>query len=108
MSSVVEVELGALYLHAREAVSLRQILSELGHPQPRTPIQRDNSTADGVINNKIQPKRTKAMDMRFHWLRDREAQGSFGYIGGRGRPTSQTILPNTTLPCTMLMSGQNS
>jgi hypothetical protein len=37
----------------------------------------DNSTADGVINQKIQPKRTKAMDMRFHWLRDREAQGQF-------------------------------
>jgi hypothetical protein len=26
----------------------------------------DNSTAEGVINNKIQPKRTNAMDMRFH------------------------------------------
>ena len=46
----------------------------MGHPQPRTPIQTDNSTAEGVINNKIQPKRTKAMDMRYHWLRDREAQ----------------------------------
>eukprot|EP00956_Cyclotella_meneghiniana_P014713 scaffold22143_cov41-Cyclotella_meneghiniana.AAC.4 len=24
--------------------------------------------ADGVVNEKIQPKRTKAMDMPFHWL----------------------------------------
>jgi hypothetical protein len=46
----------------------------MGHPQPKTPIQTDNSTAEGVINNKIQLKRTKAMDMRFHWLRDCEAQ----------------------------------
>jgi hypothetical protein len=30
--------------------------------------------AEGVINNKNQPKRTKAMDMHFHWLQDREAQ----------------------------------
>ena len=74
MSSAAEAELGALYLNAREAVYLRQILTEMGHPQPRTPIQTDNSTAEGVINNKIQPKRTKAMDMRYHWLRDREAQ----------------------------------
>ncbi|EJK52956.1 hypothetical protein THAOC_27702 [Thalassiosira oceanica] len=44
----------------------------MGHPQPPTPIQTDNKTAEGVINNKIQPKCTKAMDMRFHWLRDRE------------------------------------
>ena len=74
MSSAAEAELGAIYLNAREAVYLRQILTEMGHPQPRTPIQTDNSTAEGVINNKIQPKRTKAMDMRYHWLRDREAQ----------------------------------
>ena len=49
----------------------------MGHPQPKTPIQTDNLTAEGVINIKIQPKRTKAMDMRFHWLQDREAQGQF-------------------------------
>jgi hypothetical protein len=30
--------------------------------------------AEGAINNKIQPKRTKAMDMHFHWLRDCWAQ----------------------------------
>ena len=77
MSSAAEAELGALFLNAKEAVYLRQILTELGHPQPRTPIQTDNSTAESVINNKIQPKRTKAMDMRFHWLRDCEAQGQF-------------------------------
>ena len=77
MSSAAEAELGALFLNAKEAVYLRQILTEMGHPQPRTPIQTDNSTAEGVINSKIQPKRTKAMDMRFHWLRDREAQGQF-------------------------------
>jgi hypothetical protein len=32
---------------------------------------------EGVINHKIQPKQTKAMDMRFHWLRDREDHGRF-------------------------------
>ncbi len=46
----------------------------MGHPQPKTPIQTDNSIAEGVVNNRIQPKRTKAMDMRFYWLQDREAQ----------------------------------
>ncbi len=77
MSSAAEAELGALFINAKEAVYLRQILTEMGHPQPKTPIQTDNTTAEGVINNKIQPKRTKAMDMRFHWLRDREAQEQF-------------------------------
>jgi hypothetical protein len=62
---------------AREAVYIRIILEELGHKQPPTPLQTDNAMADAVINGKIQPKRTKAMDMRFHWLRDRECQRQF-------------------------------
>ena len=85
MSSAAEAELGALYINAKEAIYLRQILHEMGHPQPRTPIQTDNSTAEGVINNKIQPKRTKAMDMRYHWLRDREAQGQFKFYWRPGK-----------------------
>ena len=77
MSSAAEAEIGALYLNAREAVYLWQILVEMGHPQPPTPIQTDNTTAEGVVNHKIQPKRTKAMDMRFHWLRDHEQRQQF-------------------------------
>ncbi len=74
MTSAAEAELGALYLNAQEVVYLWQILNKMGHPQPQTPIQTNNLMAEGVINSKIQPKRTKAMDMRFHWLQDWEAQ----------------------------------
>ena len=63
MSSATEAELAGLYIMARE--------------QPPTPLQTDNSMAEAVINGKVQPKRTKAMDMRFHWLRDRECQQQF-------------------------------
>jgi hypothetical protein len=77
MSSAAEAELGALFLNAKEAVIIRQILTEMGHPQPRTPIQTDNTTAEAVVNNRVQPKRLKAMDMRIHWLKCREAQGQF-------------------------------
>jgi hypothetical protein len=77
MSSATKAELAALYIMAREAVYIRIILEEMGHKQPPTPLQTDNSMADGVVNGKIQPKRTKAMDMRFHWLRDRECQEQF-------------------------------
>ena len=49
----------------------------MGHKQPPTPLQTDNTMADVVCNEKIQPKRTKAMDMQFHWLRDRECQKQF-------------------------------
>ena len=66
MTSATEAELGALYIMAREAVYIRIILDEMGHTQPPTPLQTDNSMAEAVVNGKVQPKRTKAMDMRFH------------------------------------------
>ena len=71
MSSAAEAEIGALYINARKGVEERNILEEMGHTQPPTPVQTDNSTAESIINLRVQPKRTKAMDMRFHWLRDR-------------------------------------
>ena len=57
----------------------------MGHPQPLTPIQTGNSTSKGVINNIIQPKRTKAMDVRFHWLRDRKTFKQFSIYWQSGK-----------------------
>ena len=79
LSSEAEADLGALFINAREAVHIRNILEEIGHPQPTTPIQTDNPTANGVVNNKAQPKRTKPLDMRFHWLRCRMTQKQFRF-----------------------------
>ena len=53
MSSAAKAELGAMFINARETVPARITLEELGHKQPRTPIQIDNSTAVGVIRNKL-------------------------------------------------------
>ncbi len=88
MSSAAEAELGALFINAKTAVSMRQTLIELGHPQPRTPMQTDNATAHALHTNKILPKALKAMDMRFRWLKCREAQGQFRYYW---RPGTQNL-----------------
>jgi hypothetical protein len=101
MSSAAEAELGALYLNACKAVYLQQILTEMGHPQPQTSFQTDNLTAKGVINNKIQPKQTKAMDMCFHWLCDREAQDQFRIYWWPGKTNLADYLQNILLPYTM-------
>ncbi len=74
MSSATEEELAGLYIMAREAIYIRIILEELGHAQPPTPLQTNNEMADDIINGKVQPKQTKAMHMRFHWLRNQECQ----------------------------------
>lgn len=80
MLSAVEAELGALYINLRKAVPMRLLLAEMGHTQPPTPTQSNNSMALGVVNSNIQPRRTKAMDVRFHWLRCREAQWQFRFF----------------------------
>ena len=74
MASATENEITALYIKAREAVTICNILVELGHKQQPTLMQMDRETADGLLQQKMQSKRTKAMDMRFHWLSDRQQQ----------------------------------
>ena len=42
-------------------------------------MQTDNSTANGLLNNKIIPKATKIIGMKFHWMCCRDAQGQFRF-----------------------------
>ena len=46
----------------------------MGYPQP---AETGNSTANGIINNTMEQERSKAIGMRFYWLRDRAEQGQF-------------------------------
>ena len=48
MTSATEAELEALYIMAREAVYIIIILEEMGHKQPPTPLQIDNTMTDAV------------------------------------------------------------
>lgn len=77
MASAAEAEVGALFMNARLAASMRVTLEELGHSQPATPMKTDNSTANGIMNGTIKQQRSKAIDMRFYWLKDRAEQGQF-------------------------------
>ena len=77
MGSAAEVEIGATYVCAQEALPIRQMLIDMGHPQPPTPVQVDNTTAVGFANKTIKQKRSKAIDMRFYWIQDRTEQGHF-------------------------------
>ena len=77
MLSATKAKLAALYIMAREAVYIRITLEEMGHTQPPPQLQTDKAMAEAVTNGKVQPKRTKAMTMRLHWLCDRECQKQF-------------------------------
>jgi hypothetical protein len=77
MSSVAEAEHGALFYIAQDACSLRVTLERLGHLQPSTAFQTDNECSKGISNNTVKQRRSKALDMRFYWNRDRIDQGQF-------------------------------
>jgi hypothetical protein len=84
LSSATEAEMGALFYNAKDAAWLRTTLADLGHPQPPTPIQTDNACAAGIINDTVKQRRSKAIDMRFYWVRDRVRQNQFVVHWRRG------------------------
>jgi hypothetical protein len=75
VASAAEAEIGALFLNAKEGVNIRNILKEMGHPQPATPMQTDNTTAHGILSGTCKHQRSKAIDIIFYWVRDRVQQG---------------------------------
>jgi hypothetical protein len=76
MSLGAEAKVGALFINCHEAVPARHVLEFLGHPQPPTPMQTDNMTALGVLNQNVM-KKMKLMDIKYHWLQCRINQKHF-------------------------------
>jgi hypothetical protein len=74
VASAAESEVGACFHKAQSGAPLRVTLTELGHTQPPTPLRTDDYTAFGIVNKIIKHKRSKAMDMRNHWLTERVRQ----------------------------------
>ena len=95
LSSAAEAELGGCYNNAKEACPIRTCLEELGHPQPATPMLVDNNTAVGIANDTVKQKRSKAMDMRFYWLRDRVRQGQFTLAWQSGKKSRSDYFTKT-------------
>jgi hypothetical protein len=97
MSSAAEAKSGAVFLNAKEGTVFCTKLEEVGHPQPPTPLQNDNTTSTGYSNGTIKQKRTRVMDMdmRFYWVKDRVQQGQFHVYWGQDTNFWGITLRNT-------------
>lgn len=84
VSSSCEAEYGALFTNGRLGVPIRNTLEDLGYPQPPTVGEVDNKIATQLVNDEAKQKRTKAVDMRYHWMRDRVRQGQFKILWREG------------------------
>jgi hypothetical protein len=85
VASAGEAEYGSAFKNAQQAVNMRNIATAMGHKQPATPLLCDNEFAIGLATDTIKQKRSKSIDMRFHWLRDRIRQGQFRMIHLSGK-----------------------
>ena len=84
MASADEADMAALYITSKNMIPLLNTLIEMVWPQPKTPIQAENSTAVGFTNKTIVNKSTISVDMKLWWLRDRELRDHFRYYWAPG------------------------
>ena len=54
---------------------LQHTLTDLGNPPDPALMFTDNKCVDGVANDTVTQRHSKAMDMRYHFVRDRVRQG---------------------------------
>jgi hypothetical protein len=66
-----------MYINAQHAEVDRQTLEDLGHPQTPTTLVYDNDPAGRIAEQTAKIRRSKAIDMRYHWIQDRIQQGHF-------------------------------
>ena len=77
VTAASEAEYAGVFIAGKGAISLRYTLNELDCIQPATPLYTDNKTAAGIASKTCRQKRSKSMDMRYHWIRDRVALKDF-------------------------------
>ena len=66
--------MAATIYNCKEALSFRVTLEALDHHQPPMPVKVDNEAAIGFLLDTMKMKHSKAIDMRFYWVKDRISQ----------------------------------
>ena len=97
-SSVQEAEYAGTFAAAKIGAGERQVLENLGYPQPPTVIHCDNEVAVGLAQKSVKPKLSKSCDMRLHWRRTVWLSCSTSCATSRAPSTWRTILPSLC-PC---------
>ena len=69
-----------MFYNCKAAIPLQISLEEMRHPQPKTSVITDSTSAQGIIAKTKTPKNAKSYDVRFNWLKCKEAQNQFDII----------------------------
>jgi hypothetical protein len=79
VASAAKAELGALFINCQEGLIFKSTLEDLGHPQPKILVHCNNATAVGITNNTIKQHRLRAMEMRYFWTWEKDAQNVYSF-----------------------------
>jgi hypothetical protein len=85
VASACEAEYASLFKIAQSAEILRSTLADMGYIRKPTKLLCDNTCALGIATSTAKQKRSKAINMRFHWIRDRVKEGHFDLIWMSGQ-----------------------
>lgn len=76
-AAVSEAEYIAAFMNGKTALPLCHELDAHGYPQTAVLFRGDNRVCVGIATDTVQPKRSKYVDAKFHWFRDRVRRGDF-------------------------------
>ena len=77
-TSSLESEYMAMYAGLQELVWIRGVLKELKQPiDEPTPFLVDSKSAKDLAENPVYHKRSKHIDIKYHWIREHVNQGKF-------------------------------
>jgi hypothetical protein len=74
VASAAETKLGALYHNCQKGIMYQEIFKDMWHPQPKTPVHCNNTTALGIANNTVKQQRSHSMEMHFFWVSEKCTQ----------------------------------
>jgi len=77
VASIAEGEYCTQFIAGQIAIHHKNILEAIGYPQPPTVFYGDNTTAIGIANDSVKPKKSKAFDKSYHWFRGQVRQKLF-------------------------------
>jgi hypothetical protein len=78
---VAEAEYASAFGGGQVLVELALTLTNLDHPQQSPPLLFvDNECAIGLPTSSVRPKKSKSIDMRLDWLKERASQQFFRLV----------------------------
>jgi hypothetical protein len=111
VASVAEAKYASAFGGGQVLVELTLTLTNLGHPQQSPPLLFvDNECAIGLATSSVRPKKSKSIDMRLDWLKERASQQFFRLVFLPGLINPADFLPKSfpstdkLLPCPSFMA----